>query len=31
MRKVMIGDYDTGAKGWTLSGCQLAPAEWRKT
>ena len=30
MRKVMIGDYDTGAKGWTLSGCQLAPAEWRE-
>lgn len=30
MRKVMIGDYDTRAKGWTLSGCQLAPAEWRE-
>jgi hypothetical protein len=26
-RKILIGDYDTAAHGWTLTGCYLSPAE----
>lgn len=26
-RKLVLGTYDTAAHGWTLTGCQLSPAE----
>ena len=30
-RKVIIGDYDTAAQGWTLSGYELAAPQWRES
>lgn len=28
-RKIIFGDYDTAANGWTLSGWQLSPPEYK--